>query len=258
MAVTLRPAIFLTLVVCVACGHHPLPEPLITDPSLMAQQLGASVDSTFLGEARIEFYGQGQARKGKATLMAAPEGRLRLDVFSFTDDLISLLILADGHFRYFERGQAACLGGPFCAAPMVARFPSLADPEKLARVLHGEIPLLSDASERSLRFSRKEGLYILRLVAGSLEQVVKVRPDGRTVVEALLKADEKLILAVDFTGRISQGDRSVPREIRIRAPGEDVDLSIRYREVEFGYPFANDPFALACPAGLETEFLICP
>jgi hypothetical protein len=78
------------------------------------------------------------------------------------------------------------------------------------------------------------------------------------VVEALLKTGKKVMLRVDYTGRVSGKGGSVPREIRIRAPEEDVDLSIRYREVEFGYPFANDPFALACPAGLETEFLICP
>ncbi len=212
---------------------------------------------SFLAEARIDYFGQGQARKGKVTIMTAPEGRVRMDVLSFTDDLISVLAVSEGQFMYFERGQKSCIAGPFCAAPMVSNFPTLADPEKLAAVMQGVLPLLPDPVSEELRFSRKEGVYILTVEAGDLLQEVRIDPSGQWVTQGLLKRQGKVILKVDFAGRLETGQRTVPQQVRLRAPEEDIDLLVEFREAEFGYQFKGDPFAFTCPAGVDVQFLNC-
>lgn len=241
----------------VACGLHPLPEPLLTAPSQVKETFAAPPHETFLGEARIDYYGQGQARKGKVTIMTAPPGKVRLDVLSFTDDLISVLAVQDGQFIYFERGQKSCLAGPFCAAPMVSRFPTLADPEKLSGVLQGILPLLADPESESLRFSRKEGLYVLTLTAGDSLQEIRITPKGLWPTQGLLKRHGKVILKVDFVGRLKVGDRTVPHRVRLRAPEDDIDLSFEFREAEYGYQFKGDPFNFECPTGVDVQLLNC-
>jgi hypothetical protein len=241
----------------VACGLHPLPVPLLTEPADVQGTFYAAPDESFLAEARIDYFGQGQARKGKVTIMTAPEGRVRMDVLSFTDDLISVLAVKDGLFIYFERGQKGCLAGPFCAAPMVSSFPSLADPEKLAGVMQGILPLLPDPESQTLVFSRKEGVYILTLAAGDLVQEVRISPTGKWATQGLLKRGGKVILKVDFKGRLKVGQRTVPQMVRLRAPAEDIDLLVDFREAEYGYEFKGDPFSFKCPGGVDVQFLNC-
>lgn len=223
----------------------------------MHQNLAAPQTENFLAEARIDYYGQGQARKGKLTIMSAPGGQVRMDVLSFTDDLISVLAARDGDFIYFERGQKSCLAGPFCAAPMVSDFPMLADSEQLAGVLQGVLPLLPEPEKETLTFSRKEGVYILTLAAGDVVQEVRISPDGLVPTQGLLKRSGKVILKVDFTGRLKVGSRTLSRHVRLRAPQDDIDLSVEFREAEYGYRFKGDPFAFECPAGVDVQLLNC-
>jgi hypothetical protein len=140
---------------------------------------------------------------------------------------------------------------------MVSNFPSLADPEKLAAVMQGILPLLPEPERQSLTFSRKEGLYILSLGAGELVQEVRISPTGKWATQGLLKRGGEVILEVDFTGRLQVGQRTVPQKVRLRAPAEDVDLLMEFREAEYGYPFKGDPFSFECPAGVDVQFLNC-
>lgn len=205
----------------------------------------------------MEFFGDGQARKGKVTIMTAPGGRVRMDVLTFTDDLVSVLAVNGRDFVYFERGQHTCLRGPFCAAPMVSSFPTLADPEKLAAVLQGSLPLLPEPDSESLSFSRREGLYILTRKVGETVQEVRIEPDGLQPTQGLLKQQGKVVMRVDYSGRLRVGDRSIPRRVRLRAPKDDLDLSVEFREAEYGYQFTGDPFVFFCPAGVDVQQLDC-
>ncbi len=252
-----RAALGLALVLVAACGGHPLPDPLVTVPSELPAVAGGGLDETFLAECRVEYYGRKEARKGKMTILAAPPGQLRMDVLSFTDDLISVLAVKGGRFTWFERGQKECFNGPFCAAPMVSRFPMISDPDTLLQVLVGKVPLLPEPDEQTLEFSRKQGLYVLTSRQGGTVQTVKVRPDGSRVVEATLKQDGKTVLQLLYEGEMQSGERRLPRTIRLLAPQEGLDLSIEYREVELGYTFQSDPFVFECPKGVETLELNC-
>jgi len=240
-----------------SCGPHPLPDPLITDPAQLIAGISAPLDDTFLGEARIEYYGDGMARKGKMTVMSRPPDALRLDAYTFTDDLISLLVLKGGRFVYFERGRKECFQGPLCAAPMVARFPGVGAPERLLPLLAGRLPVMDEGGETRLHFDRKEGVYLLTVDRGSVTQAVKVMPDGRTVVEAEVREEGKVVLRLLFSGRLDVEGRTIPRHIRLVAPREKLDLSVEYRDAEFGYEFKSDPFQFECPRGTRAVTLGC-
>lgn len=247
------------LLLTASCGLHALPEPLITSPQEMARHLESSAEApSFLAEARLEYYGDGRARKAKITIMALPPDRLRMDVLSFTDDLLSVLTVNGDRFSYFERGGSDCFTGPLCAAPMVARFPMISEPERLVALLAGTVPLLPEPESEKLEFSRREGLYRLELTAGTTTQIVKIRPDGETVAEVVMKLRKKTVLKVIFDGTLESGGKKVPRTIRLLAPVEDLDLSIEFREVEMGYEFKGDPFTFQCPRGTLERELVCP
>jgi hypothetical protein len=241
-----------------SCSLHALPDPLITDAAELLPRISAPLDDTFLAEARIEYYGDGQARKGKLTILAEPPERIRLDVLSFTDDLISLMAIEEGHFTYFERGRKECFTGPMCAAPVVAAFPMVNEPGYLLNILVGRIPLLPFPESESVTFSRRQGVYVyVRTDSAGRRQEIHVRPDGLAVAEAILEESGKTVLRVSFEGLIESGDRSVPRTIRLVSPLKKLDLSVEYREVELGYKPTGNPFSYTCPEGTETHSLQC-
>jgi len=213
--------------------------------------------AAFFAEARIEYYGDGIARKGKMVLMAQAPDSLRVELLSFTDDLLSVLAMRGGEFRWFERGRKECLGGELCAAPLVARFPMVSAPDQLIQLFRGIVPLLPEPDRRELRFSREEGLYVLTLRQGSIEQQVRIRPDGRTAAGVRMAEGERTSLDVEFGGVIEEGGASVPKRIRLQVPQDGLDLSVEYRDFVTGTPWTGDPFDFSCPKGTVYQALDC-
>lgn len=239
------------------CSLRPLPDRLITTPTELAACMeGQAVDS-FFGEARVEYYGEGKARKGKLLVMSRPPAELRMEVLSFTDDLISVVVVNEAGFKYFERGNKKCFTGPLCAAPVISRFPLISSPEKLVPLLQGKAPLLPEPHERRLDFNREEGVYVLEAVRGVMRQIVKVRDDCRSVAGMQIWEGDEMIAEFTFDGAIDAGGSQIPRRIRLRAPGAKADLSIEYREAKLGYRLEGDPFVFECPKGTEVEELDC-
>ena len=244
------------------CGLHALPDPLVTDPAELIANMDpgreyCEGEQTLFAVARIEYYGEGKARKAKVEIMAARPDRMRMNVLSFTDDLISVLT-ADGEgFTFFERGKPHCYNGPPCAAPIVSRVPMVSDPAALLVLLEGRVPMLQEPDEKKLQFSRKEGVYLLDLVKGDLSQRLRIAPDGRTLTGASMSGEGENLFNITFEGRKKAGKRTVPERLRLVSGNPEVDLSIEYREVEFGLEFHGDPFSFPCPVGTEVRYLTC-
>lgn len=249
------------LLLCVACSPNYLPpENLITQPDELIEGLSAhsGQESPYIAEARIEYYGEGVARKGKLFVMAAPPASVRLEVNSFTDDLISLLVVTTKGFTYFERGKKDCLTGPLCAAPAVSGVPMTHDPEGLIRLLLGDVPLLEDPESRTVEFSTKKGVYVLTLKKGDTIQVLEVAPNGQTIRSARIEKGGKRLFQLTMSGSIRVGDRRFPKRLRLVGQNGEIDLSIDIRELELDVPFSGDPFAFDCPSGTVPRQLHCP
>jgi len=240
------------------CGLHPVPEPLISDPAEMSQRLqGPPGDSAFFAEARVEYYGDGVARKGKMVLMAQAPDSLRIELLSFTDDLLSVLVLEGGEFQWFERGRKECLGGRLCAAPMVARFPMVSTPDRLIQVFRGQVPLLPEPERKELAFSREEGVYVLTLAQGNVEQQVRIAPDGKTVAGVRMLEGGRTAIDIELAGSLDVGGTTVPKRVRLKVPDDGLDLSVEFREFVDGAPWKGDPFEFSCPKGTVYRALDC-
>ena len=243
------------------CGTHPLPDPLITNPADMVANVQPANDSgpedTLFAVARIEYYGEGKARKAKVEIMGARPDRMRMNVLSFTDDLISVLT-ADGEgFTFFERGKPYCYTGPTCAAPVVSRVPMVSNPAAMLVLLEGRVPLLKEPDDQQMTISRKQGVYLLVLTREDLKQTLRVAPDGRTLVGAAMKQGGDKLFDITFEGKKKAGAHTVPERLRLVSGKPEADLSIEYREVEFGLQFHGDPFSFPCPVGTEVRYLSC-
>ncbi len=251
----------LLLVVLWGCSPGvALPDPLIEDPLEMAANLSTDkAPDSFLAEARIEFYADGKARKGKVLIMVEPPDKLRFEVLSFTDDLLALLVVNSEGFGYFERGAKACHAGRLCAAPQISQMPMASDPALLANLLLGKIPLLTNPAEQTVEFSTEDGTYHLVLKKGDHVQTVRVAPDGKRVVEASLELNGKTRYKITFEGSMNVDGRQVPRRLRLESPEDanDSDISVDYREFEFNVKFHGDPFEFRCPKGVDTRQWDC-
>jgi len=258
------PALALALA---SCSLHPLPEPLITNPETLAAELRVPPPSTtFVGQARAEYYSEGKARKGKVEVMIDFPSNVRVDALSFTDDLISVLTVGPDGFVFYDRGASRCVVGPACAAPAASGFPLASRPDALAALLLGKVPLIAGPEKSSVEFSREHGWYVLELSRGDLSETVHVLPDGATVHSVSLSNAKGKLGTVEFEGRMRAGAPEsdsksasgvVPERIRLRSRDPDTDVSIAYREAEFGPRFSGNPFAFQCPDGISVESLSC-
>ena len=241
------------------CARHGLPDPLIEDPAEMVTNLVVEASGeTFYGETRVEYYGEGKARKGKLVIMALPPDSIRMEVLSFTDDLLSVLTVKSGAFVFFERGGEECYVGPLCAAPLVSKVPLASDPSILIPLLHGSVPVLEDPERSSLEFSTDDGVYVLELWREDTEQEIRIRPDGRTVGAVRMQRGDNELFRIQFDGEFEAGQRVIPKRLRLQADDPETDLSIEYRDAAFGLEFKGDPFLFECPQGTAVRQLYCP
>lgn len=251
----------LTTAFCLMTACSPpydLPTNLITDPAQMARSLESNHSGqSFSATARVDYYADGKARKGKLFVLAKLPNLLRIEALTFTDDMLSLLVVLKDRFAYFERGKPECFTGPLCAAPLVARFPGANNPEMLLPLLLGRIPLLPDPDQRVLSFDRTKGVYLLRLLKHEIAQEVDVEPAGMIPKELRLFRDGLLELQVSYSGKLETQQGHVPKSCRLLAPREKLDLSIEYRQFDWEQDVESQAFEFQCPEGASLIPLEC-
>jgi hypothetical protein len=251
------------LLVCTACSptFAPPANPFTSSDELLANLLvctGEDFFETYVAEARVEYYAQGKARKGKLLISAAHPDRLRLEVSSFTDDLVSLLLISAEGFTYFERGRRQILTGPLCAAPKVSGIPLAEDPHLLIWLLLGRLPLMAGFRPgEPLTFSTRTGTYKLELSHQDFKQIIHVESDGKTLRSVTLEHLGEKILDLSYTGRTTARGRTYARRLRLTASEQKLDLSLEIRDLRFDVPFRGEPFVFLPPKGTEMHHVDC-
>ncbi len=217
----------------------------------------APAGSAFSATARVDYYSDGTARKGKLFVLATLPDHLRIEALTFTDDMLSLLVVNQTQFAYFERGKPECFSGPLCAAPIVARFPMASNPKMLLPMLLGRVSLLDQAESQTVAFDRETGLYVYTRTQGELVQEIKVDPDKLFPQELRLLRDGLLELQVTYSGRMETEQGPVPKSCRLVAPAEKLDLSIEYRQFDWETTVEPQAFEFQCPEGATLYPLDC-
>lgn len=258
--------LFLTFVCGSACGSSGPNLVVVRAPDLQRKLLARLAASrkhrrTLDAVARVESYGRRGVIKGRVTVLADAAGRLRVDGWSPTDDLVATFCGSSGRFGYFERGGDHCLVGELCARNVERFIPLWMSFNHVIAIFMGLPPMLEPASAWSLALDDASGAYVLSSAVHlatkrSGYQYVWLREDG-TAIRYQLDLDgpgrEHYVLEADRFRTVA--GLSFPYSLRIEANGAEIDL--RYREVHVNVALNDDDFVFECPKGVPTRVISC-
>jgi hypothetical protein len=240
------------------CTLHPMPAVPVTDPSVLLDRLAQrkAAATTLSAVARIEVYSKQGVVKGRVTILADAAGRLRLDGWSPSDDLLTVLAADRDRFLYFERGAKGCLAGPSCRANVARMLPIGLDLPDAVLALFGLPPLVPAESPWSVAFDRKVGAYRVESRTADGVQRLWLLDDG-TPVRAERTRGKTLVWNVQLEDFDDAGGARLPRRMRFRSDREDLDVSLRYRSVTVPADAEAEDWQFECPAGLPVNDLPC-
>jgi hypothetical protein len=243
-----------------ACGPAPRPADAYGKaPDLLADMISLRGKARSLRiSGRIDHFGT-QRVQGKVYLFAEPPDRLRVDLVSPLGSTLAVLTASGGRFamsderegRYYEGAAEPCNIARLIRIPLPA--------EDVIRVLAGGTPIIDGASEVTWN---GKGYYdvVIRGGAGR-EQRLEIGSDRGSLPLLRSRITENGATALDLRcdrwGSI--GGVSVPYEIRIQMPAQEVDLLVRYDEggVETNADIPVEAWTHVFPAGAAVEHVTC-
>ena len=229
---------------------------------LSAFERRKSAIAALSAEARIENYGRRGVVKGRITLLVDRGGRLRIDGWSPTDDLVATLCATKGSFGYFERGAGECLVGRPCPRNLRRFLPLGLTFEDVLLALLGVPPLRRPRGEWGLYYD--DGLRshvlssVVTLPGGETGfQHLWLLADGTAIRYQL--EDEKGVIYVMEASKLRgrKGEVRFPRRLRIRIERDGTEVVVKYRQVEIDPRLEGDSFSFECPRGLVVRELDC-
>ncbi len=256
---------FLLILICavaVACCRCGVPKPqdayssapdLLGDVTDRRQQI-----RSFRMIGRIDSYGEDQRVAGKIYVFGELPDRLRVELVSPFGSPLSVLTVDQKRFALHDHRQGRYLKGPAdpCNIARLIRIP-LPAPD-VARVLIGHTPLLDGPV--TIEWDRK-GVYRLTIEESPAVQYLDIGPDRSTLPlyrsRLVGAAGEVFDMTYDrwkFVGSIA-----VPREIRVKMPGEQIHLLVRYdaNGVELNVDLPGDAWSQTPPAGIVPTEVTC-
>ncbi len=242
-----------------SCGPalHPLPLRPETDPAVLIARMQARQAGLhgLSAVGRAESSTSDGTMRGRVTVLADTTGRLRVDAWTPTDDLVAALAAGPEGFTYFQRG-GACLVGDACRSNLGRVLPRGWDLDSVVRGLLGIAPLRPTVGPWLLDFDRRVGAYRLESnVVGGGRQRVWIYDSGAA---ARYERDEagKLVLRLDIE-EPAQDAGAPARKVRLRTGRGETELAVRYREVESNPEVSPDDWIVECPPGLDIRYLPC-
>ncbi len=247
------------LTACALPGHVSAPAAALTDAEAVLAKIAENTvrRERLSVEARVSYYGKEGARKAKAVILARRPADLHFSVYSPTDDMLGVLASDGENFTSFRRGQPHCYAGRSCSENIAqfSFFPM--EGRQLVDALVGGVPLIW-YRKSSVEWDPSAGAYRVEL-SGSRKVtqriwVVHGTWDVRRM-EVLREGALEVSIAFDDL-RVVAGER-LPHTIDMKMPSRDLDLRVRYREVDLNTDIADDAFVIPCPQGTRTQTLLC-
>ncbi len=235
------------------------PSDALTDPDAVLATMRERLEglTSLAVEARVSYYSDAGARKGKMTLLARRPASLHFAALSPTDDLLGVLASDGTTFTSFERGGQVCQTGPACPQNVGRMLPLVMEGADVVTVLMGGAPVIRHASSE-VEWDARVGAYKVTLSGqGSEVQRLWIEHGTGLVRRADLTRDGKreYELVIDEPQTVA-GVR-MPGALHATMTRGDVDLRIVYREVDLNLTLEDDAFQLACPQGMQVQRLPC-
>lgn len=236
---------------------YPMPEQPITSAGLVLSRIadhGADIRA-ISATARAEQWGKGGVRKGRVTIMASVDGKVRLDAWSPTYDLLASMTANNHEFKLFQRGTDECLSGPPCRRNLERLLPVGLELIPTANALLGRPPIRPDSGEWTLVFDRSVGMYRLwaPLSDGSIQEVWATG-DGQCSRVRVSRGRET-IYAISFSDFEGTGRLRHPTELKFEH--REGEVLIQYRDVELNGDLSDSDWIIECPQGMITRTLDC-
>lgn len=226
---------------------RPPPPGLPAEPAALLEEVRAvqARVSSVQGTARVAVDGPDGEGGVDQFLAAGRPDRLRVETHDFFGNVVSVLAVDGGALLLYDARERILYRGAATAENVARLVPVALPPEDLVALLCGSAPILDgapiDASpvDGALRLTLRRGEALQRLDVGEGGVVLRARSSLAGVVG----------LEVELSGHRPRGGVALPSEVKARAPGARLALSLRWKEVEVNGPLDPALFRLDPPEG---------
>ncbi|MGM0579024.1 MAG: DUF4292 domain-containing protein [Myxococcota bacterium] len=237
----------------------PAPPDALATPGAVLTLVAERAESirSLSAEARVSYYSDQGARKGKMVILARRPASLHFSALSPTDDLVAFLASDGERFTSFERGADVCHVGRSCPENVGRLLPIVMEGREVVSVLTGGAPVIRNFHQ-DMEWDARAGAYRLELEGedGWIQHLWVEHGTGAVKRTVLRKGGEKR-MELAFEDFAEVDGHVLPRTLRFRMKRGDVDLKLVYRDVDLNRDLEDDAFSIPCPDGTRVEELRC-
>ena len=201
---------------------------------------------------RLHYLGAQGRYKGDAQLWVRRPASLRYEVQGPHGGVL-LAFATDGHtLMALDMPNNSLVRGRASAANFDALLPLAPldlDAAGWVALLFGEVRVPDTAT---LSYDDAVGLFWLAWRRGTQDVRLGVDPSTFAVRRATGSQDQKMVWCADIAPRDAAG---LPTALRLRAPSADIDLELRWRDVDTTQPLVDAMFVLPIPRGVSPKDL---
>ncbi len=228
---------------------RPLPAPeearrMVEEASRARKSLRALGRVTYFGE-------QGRVRLGFVEVVERP-GRFRFETLSPLEQPIDVMVSDGERLSLLREGKLH--EGPATPENVARLLPVPLRPHEIVDVLLGGVPLSETFQLDRLEWAEEPADHWrlwLKSVGGEAGELI-IDPARRVVVRAtVLRPDGKPRLVVHFDDFEDVGQRGLfPREVRMEVPDQEMEVTLKLKEVELDVALEPSLFELKAPPGV--------
>lgn len=237
-------------------GRFSRPDTFSEDPQPLYAAIAAreAAISSLRGQLRLEVWrGDERVRLRQLVAVQTPD-KLRIDSLSPFDQPLSTLVSDGETLSIYDLGAKRFLQGAATPENLVRLVPIPLEPEDLAALLRGGVPVLSDPESTTVGWDAENGWYQLDLARGDLRQRLSFEPEHRRVVALRMQRGAVVVKARlgDYSGT---GPTAIPRRMRFEVPHDALRIDLRVTDHDLNPTLPAAAFELSAPRGIPVESL---
>jgi hypothetical protein len=249
-----------SLLMTTACGPVPPPkDAYIAAPNLLEdfEALRGKARS-FRITGRIENRGDSHWIQGKVYLFALVPGLLRIELISPFNTPLSVLTVNGRIFALHDLREGRYLTGPAdpCNIARLIQIPM--PPGDVMQILLGNSPRIEGTQKITWN---KEGFYQVVIQTDNQIQRLEIGPlkNELPLLKSRLEDKRGTIFDITYDRWYPVKGISIPHEIHIQMPRDQVDIKLRYNKngVEFNVNLPEEAFSQSPPSGTSAEEVVC-
>ncbi len=220
------------------------------------------------GFARMEAYGpKGRVKVDQLILAQAPS-MLRIETLTPFDQPLSWLTSDGTTFNLYTLEEKKFYTGPATETNIARLLPVRLPPQALINLILGGVPTITASPEGEPQWDHKQGEWILhyRNPEHSLYQKVRIDPgtlqvrETQVLRETVINNAERsgpsetrqtVLYTLKYEDRKKAGGFShFPHKVRILMPGEKLDITFQWRDIELDQELPDTAWTLEQPRGV--------